>query len=242
VTRVALFLVAGAIALGAAAPAQAARAPCTITGTAGADALRGSSGADVICGRGGDDRIYGFQGDDVLRGGPGDDTLAGGSGDDRLNGGDGEDLLYDDEGDDVLAAGGEPGDRAATLRDEHVEVPVLALGASKQQFQAGPLNRCIGDQRAQDALGKVVLSATIHVTGDCYFSGATAMWTYIDPAMGLLAWVGFDGRDDTGWPPRCFAAIRAGCSVQAGAILIAPLPVDGGDAAADPDDPVLPVR
>ena len=101
-TRLGLLLVAGAIALGTAPSAQAARAPCTITGTSGDDELRGTSGADVICGRGGDDRIYGGAGSDritgdrgrdVIDGGPGDDTIFGNLGDDVIDGGPGDDRI-----------------------------------------------------------------------------------------------------------------------------------------------------
>jgi hypothetical protein len=68
------------------------------------------------------------------------------------------------------------------------------------------------------------------------------MWTYADPAAGLVALVGFAGRGDTGWPARCFVAFSASCLVQAGAIVIAPQRAGGGDAAADSDDSVLPAH
>jgi Ca2+-binding RTX toxin-like protein len=68
-------------------------APCTITGTAGADVLVGTDGNDVICGLGGKDVLLGNGGNDVLRGGKGKDTLLGAAGDDFLFGGKGADKV-----------------------------------------------------------------------------------------------------------------------------------------------------
>jgi hypothetical protein len=87
---------------------------CTITGTAGDDALTGTAGDDVICGLGGadsisggggNDTIYGDDGNDRLEGGAGDDTLYGDAGADRLSGGDGEDVLAAGPDDDRLDGG-----------------------------------------------------------------------------------------------------------------------------------------
>ncbi|MFN2545504.1 MAG: hypothetical protein ABR600_13190 [Actinomycetota bacterium] len=75
-------------------PAHAAvPAGCTITGTAGDDALMGADGDDVICGLGGDDSLTGGGGNDVVFGGDGDDIMRGGDGDDRLQGGPGDDTV-----------------------------------------------------------------------------------------------------------------------------------------------------
>ncbi len=79
----------GALALSA-GPAHsavsnaAAKARCTIVGTAGDDVLIGSSRDDVLCGLGGDDELWGLGGDDVLRGGAGHDTMRGGTGHNTL--------------------------------------------------------------------------------------------------------------------------------------------------------------
>ncbi|CAB4900119.1 unannotated protein [freshwater metagenome] len=87
---------------------------CTITGTAGPDALNGTSGNDVICGLGGNDVISGKGGNDLLIGGPGNDslygdagsdTLTGGIGNDRLVGGAQADRLIGGDGVDALTAG-----------------------------------------------------------------------------------------------------------------------------------------
>jgi Ca2+-binding RTX toxin-like protein len=77
-------------------------APCTITGTNGADVLHGSAGDDVICAGNGNDRLYGEGGRDVLVAGNGDDRLEGGDGSDLLLGGNGKDTLIGGAGNDTL--------------------------------------------------------------------------------------------------------------------------------------------
>ena len=78
---------------------------CTITGTAGADALTGTDGRDVICGLGGDDVLTGLGGDDILLGAAGNDTLSAGDGADSLDGGAGNDDLDGGVGTDTLDGG-----------------------------------------------------------------------------------------------------------------------------------------
>ena len=76
--------------------------PCTITGTAGNDALTGTTGDDVICGLGGNDTLKGMGGNDALSGGGGNDVLQPGAGNDTVTGGAGTDTVnYTD----VTAAG-----------------------------------------------------------------------------------------------------------------------------------------
>jgi Ca2+-binding RTX toxin-like protein len=69
-------------------------APCTITGTSGADYLVGTGNADVICGYGGNDTIAGSGGNDIIKGGGGNDDLLGDAGTDALYGGGGRDYLW----------------------------------------------------------------------------------------------------------------------------------------------------
>jgi Ca2+-binding RTX toxin-like protein len=84
---------------------------CTITGTAGSDAIAGTSGDDVICARAGFDVVQAKGGNDLVFGGPNGDTLVGGAGNDTLRGGPGSDVLRTTDGVDVndLAVGG-PGE------------------------------------------------------------------------------------------------------------------------------------
>ncbi len=82
-----------------------ATAPCTITGTPGADLLFGTKGRDVICGLGGNDVLDGNSGNDILKGGEGDDLLNGGNGNDILYGGAGNDKLQGDHGRDIVRGG-----------------------------------------------------------------------------------------------------------------------------------------
>ncbi len=77
-------------------------APCTVTGTGGADTLTGGPGDDVICGFGGDDDLSGGGGDDVIRGGPGADTIYGEAGDDYSYGGAGIDTIFGGADNDLL--------------------------------------------------------------------------------------------------------------------------------------------
>jgi hypothetical protein len=98
-------LVPVAPASAGAAPGAAAKAGCTIVGTAGPDVLVGTSADDVICGRGGDDRLVGRGGADELRGGGGDDEILGGPGADLLRGQAGQDSLTGGRGDDYLRGG-----------------------------------------------------------------------------------------------------------------------------------------
>lgn len=126
--RLALALVAGALAFGTASGAAAAASdtPCgpapngyniiisnetTIRGTDGPDFICAGNGKnqvwagdgdDVVHGRGGADSIHGEDGDDVILGGPGADSLFGEKGDDRLNGGANHDWLNGGTGNDVL--------------------------------------------------------------------------------------------------------------------------------------------
>lgn len=85
-------VVAGAMAVVPALPAQAAAATCrgvpaTIVGTSGSDVIHGTAGRDVIAGLGGSDTIDARGGDDLVCGGYGADHLDGGNGNDALYGG-----------------------------------------------------------------------------------------------------------------------------------------------------------
>jgi peptidoglycan/xylan/chitin deacetylase (PgdA/CDA1 family) len=89
--------------LSAPAYADAARHPCTLTGTPGPDVLIGTPGPDVLCGLGGRDILDGGGGNDILRGGPGRDTLHGRGGDDKLKAGRGRgDVARGGRGQDTL--------------------------------------------------------------------------------------------------------------------------------------------
>lgn len=84
---------------------EAPPAPCTITGTAGADVLRGTPGVDVICALGGGDVIYAGQGDDIVRAGAGPDVIYAGLGNDRVAAGDGRDVVHAGAGNDRVSGG-----------------------------------------------------------------------------------------------------------------------------------------
>lgn len=113
-TRLAIILAMLVSALLGATPstAEAARRPCTLTGTPGPDILIGTPGPDVLCGLDGRDLIDGRGGNDILRGGSGSDTLRGRAGDDTLDAGRGRaDVVHGGRGRDTLdARDGEPFD------------------------------------------------------------------------------------------------------------------------------------
>ena len=104
-TMAALFATISLFAVRAGHATPNVTAPCTITGTPGADLLFGTKGRDVICGLGGNDVLDGNGGNDILKGGDGDDLLNGGNGNDVLYGGAGNDKLQGDHGRDVVKGG-----------------------------------------------------------------------------------------------------------------------------------------
>lgn len=162
---------------------------CTVTGTAGNDALEGTSSDDVLCGLGGDDVLNGKDGIDVVLGGGGDDMLIGGPGADRLYGGSGNDRLDARDGSRDLLDGGVGRDRTEAGRLDqatHVEAvsdPVvvaagdIACDPRSRSFEngVGTPTRC--RQRFTAALVESLEPHAVLVLGDVQNEDAQ-LWKY----------------------------------------------------------------
>ena len=196
---IAAGLVAAMCPVVAVAPASAADAVCTITGTARNDVLRGTGGADVICGLGGNDTITGLGGNDVLNGGPGNDRIDGGVGNDTLRGGEGDDALSGGDGNDTLT-GGDGNDKVSGNAGD--DTASGELGGDTVMGDAGndTVNGDVGNDSVIGGVGNDKLSGGAgddRVTGD---AGSDVLWgnagsDTLAGGMGNDALQGGAGRD-----------------------------------------------
>ncbi len=204
----------------------AVAAPCTITGTSGADRLVGTRGSDVICGLGGNDIIRGGEGNDIIRGGEGNDSIEGGAGNDSIEGGEGNDKLVGGTGDD-LVLGGEGRDNLSSETGDDA----LNGGGGVDSVRSGPgddtcandaadrrLDSCNTDSEAPLISFPASNNSQIQAGSTVVFrwvardaSGVTMTWGQVGGPPGWIDWCGFatpavriDGTTEAGsYELRC---------------------------------------
>ncbi|HYF16231.1 MAG TPA: DUF4347 domain-containing protein [Ramlibacter sp.] len=208
-----------------------------ITGTAGAEALEGTAADDVLMGLEGNDTLSGLAGNDVLDGGAGADVLRGGAGDDVYR--------VDDAGDQVAETDTRAMTRGSTAADGTEAnggsfQPVLSADGRLLAFAADASNLVAGDGSTFDIFIKDLGTGEV-IRASTSADGGTANAGSFNPAFSA------DGR---------FVAFESDASnlvagdanntrdifvkdLQTGAVSLASLPADGGQANGQSVRPAL---